>query len=1032
MADTASVEVNATVEIGYLVSTPSTSGANGKVLGVEDGELKWIDISQTNASIEQSISELKTGLSDVTEKAESLSSKQDSSDEAFSKYKEETNKTITDLSESMTNTDTAIKNDLTNTKNTLSSTKEQVDYLSNKQESSDSEITALKVASSSHADALEVDDEGLVYLLNNGERIAGPYGPFAGGGKGTGGSTNNATLTVSNTTGWLSTTIADGDKCYLNFTWSSLEDNMATGDGSVKITVNGSQKVVLNATQGDITIDVSSYLEAGSNTVRVTISDVYSNSKTIAFSINCVQISISSSFDASTPYTDEILFSYNPVGSLSKTIHFILDGTEIDSLTTTVSARQLTYTIPKQEHGSHTFECYFTCEINGETITSNVLHYEIMCVDPINNLPIITTTFEDKSVPQYSTVQIKYIVYDPTNISAAIKIIVNNIQKASLTVDRTEQTFSYRADVMGDITVEIVCGKTTKTITFTVTQSDIDVAAETNQLSLYLSSAGRSNNEKDPTSWKSGDTKATLSDFNFASDGWVNDSDGITVLRVSGDARVTIPYKLFSTDYRSTGKTIEIEFATRDVMNYDVSIISCMNDNRGLVITPQLATLKSEQSTIEMQYKENEHVRLSFVVEKRSENRLIYIYVNGIMSGAVQYPESDDFAQTTPADITIGSNECTTDIYCIRVYDNDLTRTQLLENWMADTQDITTLLARYNRNNVYDEYGNIVIAKLPTYLPYMILEGESLPQYKGDKKTISVVYVDPSDDSKSFTASGVVANVQGTSSQYYPRKNYKLQYKKGFDMTKSGEHVKKYAMNADAIPVNAFTMKADVASSEGCNNTELVRYYNSTCVYKTPPQKENSKVRQGIDGFPIVIFWNNGTETTFIGKYNFNNDKGTEEVYGFTDGDESWEILNNTSDRVIWKSDDFDSTVTDENGKSTPAWLNDFEARFPDTDPVYTDSTQLKALATFLKSTDRDAATGDKLTKAVTYGTGDDAVTYTKDTAEYRLAKFKNELGNYCELESTEFYYLFTELFLMVDSRAKNAFPTFMGSEVTS
>lgn len=163
-------------------------------------------------------------------------------------------------------------------------------------------------------------------------------------------------------------------------------------------------------------------------------------------------------------------------------------------------------------------------------------------------------------------------------------------------------------------------------------------------------------------------------------------------------------------------------------------------------------------------------------------------------------------------------------------------------------------------------------------------------------------------------------------------------------------------------------------------------------------------------------------------KYNFNNDKGTEELFGFEDGDESWEILNNTSDRVLWKSDDFESTVTDEDGNTTAAWLNDFEARFPDTDPVYTDSTQLKAFASFLKSTDRTQATGSALAASVTY----DSVTYTTDSAEYRLAKFKNEIGNYVELESAEFYYLFTELFLMVDSRAKNAFPSFIGSEVTA
>ena len=34
------------------------------------------------------------------------------------------------------------------------------------------------------------------------------------------------------------------------------------------------------------------------------------------------------------------------------------------------------------------------------------------------------------------------------------------------------------------------------------------------------------------------------------------------------------------------------------------------------------------------------------------------------------------------------------------------------------------------------------------------------------------------------------------------------------------------------------------------------------------------------------------------------------------------------------------------------------------------------------------------------------------------------------EIQSTLFYYLFTELFLMVDSRAKNAFPSFIGTSL--
>ena len=75
-----------------------------------------------------------------------------------------------------------------------------------------------------------------------------------------------------------------------------------------------------------------------------------------------------------------------------------------------------------------------------------------------------------------------------------------------------------------------------------------------------------------------------------------------------------------------------------------------------------------------------------------------------------------------------------------------------------------------------------------------------------------------------------------------------------------------------------------------------------------------------------------------------------------------------------------------------------------------------------------EKATGDLLPEPVIYGEEE----YTHDTSEYRLAKFKAEAGEYMELDSAMFYYLFTELFLMVDSRAKNMFPSFMGGVISA
>lgn len=162
-----------------------------------------------------------------------------------------------------------------------------------------------------------------------------------------------------------------------------------------------------------------------------------------------------------------------------------------------------------------------------------------------------------------------------------------------------------------------------------------------------------------------------------------------------------------------------------------------------------------------------------------------------------------------------------------------------------------------------------------------------------------------------------------------------------------------------------------------------------------------------------------------ITKYNFLTDKGDEECFGFKEGDESWEVLNNTSDRVLFKSADYTEAL------GTP-WTDDFEGRYPDGN----DQIQnLQALSEWIVSTDARQATNEALASPVTYNVYDDSDTiigtkeYTTDSEEYRLAKFKNELADHMEVKSVVFYYLFTELFLMIDSRAKNMFPSIMGGD---
>ena len=925
---------------------------------------------------------------------------------------------------------------------------------------------------------LEQDpDTKMVYPTFDNERSENGIVLAGGGGGGT--DTNNAVLTATNITGWLSKAVPVGNDCIVRIRWSSIEDDAPTGSGSARITVNNTIRGVVQIDQGDISINLKPYLSTGQNTVKIRISDVYDNGRTLNFNINYINFRIESTFIFDAPFTQSFLYTFTPYGTGVKTIHFKVDGIELPTMETSASGAQLNYLIPAQTHGGHSLEVYFTATLDGEEIESNKLYNEFMFIQTDNTTPIVTSPFNETDFDQYSSIVIPYRVYDPLSEITEVSIYVNGILNSTYDhIDRTQQNFIYKADKPGATTISFeVRQQSGKIISLNIKAVNIDVQTVTDDLALYLSSKGRSNNDKTDirSSWiyspdpqdSTKDISAEFRNFNWILDGWQVDNQNIPVLRVMGDGRVYIPYNVFGTDCKTTGKTIEIEFSTSYVVDYSSPVIECINhstegttDPVGFSITSQQVTMSGAQTRRETLYKDNEHITVSIVIEKQTKNRLMYIYVNGVMSRAVQYAAGERFAQLQPTGILIGSNDCAVDIYSIRIYDNDLSRRQVLNNWIAETQDGGDLVDRYDRNNVYED-DNITVNSLPGNLPYMIIEAEQLSQYKGDKKTVSGSYIDPTDPSKSFTFAGCQNNVQGTSSQGYYRKNYDMQFKEGFELTAG--HSDDYGLRQDSIPFNRFVLKADVASSESANNTRLTMFYNDTCPYKIPEMEEDSHVRWGIEGVPIVVFWYqpSANTTTFLGKYNFNLPKRAPAPYGYADedNDESWEFQWNNTANVKFQDKDFTSTKWDETEQTNkPAWYDDWQARFPS--DTYRDINQLQELVAWVNSTWMAAATNETLASPVVYRVpssaifdreecqGDDSYTITevknsqqatigydirctKDTAARRLAKFRAQFSDYFEVRSATFYYIFTEFFLMIDSWAKNMFIGFHGSPVS-
>lgn len=982
--------------------------------------------------------------------------------------------------------------------------------------------------------------------------IAGPYDLGQGGG-GPGGSsiTDLRVLNIDPTTGvalWPETISLESD-CILTTYWSSTRGNQPTGNGTVSIYINDTLVINKVQPQGYVSFNITEWLISGTNKIEVRAVDNYSNINTLVGNINAVSLNLTSKFNSKLPLTGAITYTYIPNGDVDKVVYFYIDGELFSTQTVKTTGEQQTLRIPSLSHGAHSLSVYFESEISQALVRSNTLEYQLLYYTADETTPIIASEFNQLEQEQYINFTIPYRVYTPGLNNSVVELFVNDEIIKTLTVDQTEQFWEYKNNVPGTYTLKIKTGEVFKEFSVHIGESTIKIEPVKVDLALALNAQGRTNTEPENQRavWEyiAEDTaysniSCELNNFNWSSNGWLKDSAGNTVLRISGDARVVIPYKPFARDFKTSGKTIELEISTSAVRNYSSTIISCLdgsstafyaatpsfvdrdtrqkgftvavntsklgqqgltlgnhvlnyttegwildNDNthiidlsdfgidlaesilnidgtgedyiylgdniiveyslqaRGFYITPQLAVFRSQLSTISSQYKEDEHVRIAFVIEKATDNRIIWLYINGIASGACRYPINDTFNQLDAGFIELGSNDAILDIYNIRIYDNGLTSKQVVNNWIADTQDVATKVERFDRNNLYNDKNEIVTSKLPVDLPYIVWDIDPLPQYKGDKRLGNVQYVEPLNQLRNFTSKNATYNVQGTSSAVYPTKNIRIKYKKNKDypsqefnwLDTEDNTISKFSITPNGIGDNYFTYKVDFASSEGANNVELTKLYNDASkaneIY-TPPQRLDAKVRVGIDGYPIVAFHKDSEgKLKFRTKANFNNDKANEGVYGFAEGDESWEITNNSADEAKFKV-----PVTEENLAKA------FEIRFPDEDG-YNNVSKIGPMTTWVASTNREAATNALLPNPVTFSfketvmaeDGSSSIisvtkTFDTDSVDYRLAKFKAELANWFNVESTLFYYIFTLCFLMIDSRAKNAFPTYFASRM--
>ncbi len=669
-------------------------------------------------------------------------------------------------------------------------------------------------------------------------------------------------------------------------------------------------------------------------------------------------------------------------------------------------------------------------------------------------------------------------------------------------------------------------------LSFFVTKSAVSYNQINTDLIYVYKANGRSNNSNDKERYiykiDDNDNKkiyTTFDNFNWASDGYSETNTLVLrdqarmniylpVLKSSGSNRASLFGESSDTIVQfdskqnavmtDVGRTIEFDLNMMDVVDQNTAVVEYSDANSGasFKITPQMCYMLARGQSINLDetgfilneetvacayLKDNKRLRISFVIEpvktstytdtngteRTIEVQCVNIYINGAYAKSYRYNSSlnydSNYSTKDDCIIKIGSSDCTTKLYEVRIYNKALPYRGILQNYM----NAPISMADRRENNIANDFlesesFDVSYAKAVYQYPCLLHIGEFSPS-KSDEKKCGWVLTKPVLDTAGkptgeYTTefkcvdqiNGVFVSsnkVQGTTSQKYPRKNFKAKLAKvsSTDPTKS-EKVKYpidgYDDQGNALSTKESTLcfKMDFMSTDHANtfNANL-----ADTLYKD--REPGSKVQNTVHGFRCLLFHmdqkdfnpektnfanlNDYPEETisFAGDGCLNNDKGNADSFGlktsspFTyNGTEyakdtgnvtkqqKWEVTVNTGEIVVFQNDDFFAEGTGQlvNGEIVPTTkvFDALESCYPDQGDLEDEGLQpnydhIQVMWTWV------------VQRANFLDPNIDATTKAQ-----RRQIFHDEFTKHFNLDHALIYYLFTEWNALCDNRAKNMF----------
>lgn len=742
---------------------------------------------------------------------------------------------------------------------------------------------------------MEVEGAGeSATIITNKLTIAG-----SGGGNSPDRPGSLAGLVLDRITSKSVTTLA-GASCVIAFKATATDSSgELTGNGTYKLTVDGIVKargVVKNNNPDDKNdyneIDVGPYLISKgtdeANTVKITVSmDTGGNANTEAsktWDVYSTKIGLVWDYD----YVNTINSTIQPFtldweisggANIPKTTHIIIDEYhEFTDVTSGVGRRSITINPLNYglTHGVHRIEMYVTAEVGIASLSTDKIIANAIFADPTNDSYIINCNYFGTKVTQYDTIQIPIVIYSKANITSNATVVFRengSIKSTKTGVANNEKlTWAYTPTMSGIQVLSIQCGTSEYILQLEVEALGIIIEEEPGYAFKFKANEFADNGAVQ--AWNSNNVTATFSEkFDWINGGLKTEIDENNnprqYLCIKAGSTMTINYNVFGIDARAKGKCFKVIFKAAKCKDYDAQVLSCHDGARGLILKAQNGIFNSTDVIFNIPYCEESYIELEvdITANKGDEKRYVRPWIDGVPAGIKVYEPTDDFGTAQDNKLVIGSNDCDVYIYLIKLYESHLSDTSHLNNFIADAPNAPEMVARFRRNDILDENGEISPTKLAVANPdcrVHMYEMSRMTMHKKDPVENCSYTQYHGSNTAALTAEGVKVKVQGTSSAAYGLAAFNLDsdFKKGFTDVANDTHIDKWSMNDNSIPIDFFCTKVNVASAEGANNALNQEWYNRYQPYKTVIRCKNSKARDTMEFTPGVLFIKDLNKTT--------------------------------------------------------------------------------------------------------------------------------------------------------------------------